>query len=223
MANVNKKQGEANDKAAEQVRIATRLSDLGIFLDEIDGGESLLKAGRTRIASVRCKTTGVQDGSVPRQMMLFLMTDCIILCSSDGRSSGTGGAKKKRNTLNFGFITQALKQKKAYTKEFVFSSLKDIAINKVAGSGLDFTLSLTNDAESIYQMIDADGGGDGSPRSSPVQESPYVIPLSFLPIRFFCSFLVASLAPLLFGEVPYIALSLSFWIDLLEYLRFYGS
>ena len=166
MAIVNQKKGEQDAKIAEQLKITDAYEELKEFLVDMEGGESLLKAGRTKVAALRCKGTppvgerlwaapgaaSVKGKVTARQMTLFLMTDCLILCSTDGRSTATGKKVKKVKDRMSALFGKG--GKKSYFKEFVFPKLSKIHVNKVPESTFgEFTLSIDDSNESIYQFL----------------------------------------------------------------------
>jgi len=116
MGTVNSSAGQhqANRQTAEEQ--AKAFQALRTFLTQMEGGETLLKAGRAKVAEVKCKE-GKEAGS-NRKVMLFLMNDSVIVAE-----------RKSSNLKVSGTLTKAFGRKgghkgsfsnKQYKKELLF-------------------------------------------------------------------------------------------------------
>ena len=128
---------------------AAVLEELGQFLDDIDGGGTLLKAGRSKVSSLRCKSYALDGGA--KEMTLFLLTDMIVVCERSRRTSKKK-MKRKSNLLNK--FAKALFHggEYPYRKEYAFP-LDHVTVVRSENSTFgDFSLELTESGTTVYEM-----------------------------------------------------------------------
>lgn len=115
------------------------MEELGQFLDEVDGVSSLLKAGRSKLASLKCKAYAL-DGNA-KEMTLFLLTDMLLVCERKRRAT----KKINRKSKLLGKFAKVLKigSDHVYKKEYAFN-LDHVSIesSQVTTFG-DFSIELT--------------------------------------------------------------------------------
>ena len=167
MGAVNKKKGEADAKLKSMAATAAALEELGQFLEEVDGGSSLLKAGRSKVATLKCKSYALDGGA--KEMSLFLLTDMILVCERSRRLS----KKVKRKSNLLGKFAKALNigKENPYKKEYAFN-LEHVSIvrSEITTFG-DFSLELTLDGINAHET---EMGGQTQAASVDGEDSVYM-------------------------------------------------
>jgi hypothetical protein len=128
MEALNIRQGEHKHKLQLAAKQVGEFEILQQFLNEMDGGEHLLKTGRTKVGELKCRSFTTAAHTKYKRMMVFVMNDIVVVSERKAASSRQQVTGTISKAFGGGKNTKRYKKEASYPIECVTVEVKDAVL-----------------------------------------------------------------------------------------------